>query len=260
VLLAGSAAKGTADAFSDLDVIVVWDGEPDGAFLEAAPLPGGDRLTNVVHPDGGRVEQYWVGDLKVDVASMRRSSVEELLDDVVVRFDPDPMKQKVCQGFAEGVALHGAPALEELRASHLASFPDGLVTALVGAHLRFVPLWAPLRMGLERGDLIAYYDLVLVDVRAVLAVLAALNRVWWSVTPEAKWNAHLLERCALAPDRTAARLQRLLAEPSAEAVADVDHLLREVVDLVEQHAPEVSTAAVRRVLDLELRACAEPPA
>lgn len=107
MLLAGSVAKGVADAYSDLDVIVVWSDAPDAAFLDGAPLPGGERFTNVAHDDGGRIEQYWVGSLKVDAASLRRSSLVELLDDVVVRFDPDPMKQKVCQGFAEGVALQG---------------------------------------------------------------------------------------------------------------------------------------------------------
>jgi predicted nucleotidyltransferase len=257
IVLAGSAAKGLADDWSDLDIVVVWE-EPDVAFLDGAPLPSGERFTDLAGDDGSRVEQYFVGALKVDVASMRRAALDELIDDVVVRVDTDPMKQKVAQGFTEGVTLHGPSVHTELR-DRLASFPDALVTALVTRHLRLLPLWAPQRMGLDRDDPIAYADMILVDVRAVLSVLAALNRRHWSVTPEAKWNRYLLDHCPLAPRDSERRLRRLLEAPSAAAVDDFATLLDELVTLVEQHAPDVDTRGARRMLELRLDPCPAPP-
>lgn len=257
IVLAGSAAKGLADDWSDLDIVVVWD-EPDVAFLDTAPLPGGERFTDLAGEDGSRVEQYFVGPLKVDVASMRRAALDELVDDVVLRFDTDPMKQKVAQGFTEGVTLH-APSVHEALRARLAAFPDDLVAALTTRHLRLLPLWAPERMGLDRDDPIAYADMILVDVRAVLSVLAALNRRYWSVTPEAKWNRYLLDHCPIAPPDTDRRLRRLLEEPSTAAVADFAVLLDELVTLVERHAPKLDTRGARRLLELRLGPCPSPP-
>jgi hypothetical protein len=260
ILLAGSAAKGLADEWSDLDVVVVWE-EPDAAFLDGAPLPGGTRFTNVAAEDGGRIEQYWVGDLKVDVASLRRSSLDAIVDSLLAEDEPetDPMVQKVAQGFAEGVTLHGPEAHEAIRA-RLATFPDALVAALVRRHLRFLPLWAPQRMGLDRGDLLGYADMILVDVRAALSVLAAVNRRWWSATPELKWTSWLLAHCERAPADADARLRRLLAEPSAAAVEDFATFLDEVVAIVEADVPGVDTTGARRALAMTLAPVATPPA
>src|SRR5437764_15346429 len=69
IALGGSAARGQADAYSDVDMAVYWD-RIDGDWLAVARLrpAGGERFAFRSAFDGAvYLEQYFVGDLKIDI-------------------------------------------------------------------------------------------------------------------------------------------------------------------------------------------------
>ena len=84
-----------------------------------------------------------------------------------------------------------------------------------------------------------------------VALLAAANRVCLPVD-DPKWLPWQLDRLAVAPPAMAARIDRALREPSPAAMADLDALVTEVLDIVDALVPGGDTRAARFALRLRL--------
>jgi hypothetical protein len=78
-------------------------------------------------------------------------------------------------------------------------------------------------------------------------VLAGLNRLYYS-TFQFKRMRRFVAAMGIAPAALADRIEAMLVAEPAAAIAALERLVGEVVDLVERHMPEADTAAVRRAL------------
>jgi hypothetical protein len=83
--------------------------------------------------------------------------------------------------------------------------------------------------------------------QAAFLVLLALNRM---VFPTYKWLYAYLESMPLKPDLAGTRFRQAFRLPYLQAFSETLELLSQVLDLVEQHLPQVDTAAARRGLAL----------
>ncbi len=172
--------RGEADAYSDIDMIVYWD-RVDGAWLETPPLTAKNvrRFTfmHLVQVDPRLyLEQYFVGDVKVDVGHLALDWCEEEISAVVDRLDAMPDRRELLQGLFEAVVLHGPDVVERLRAR--ATFPEALADRLVADHLMFMPPWVLTKHGIERDDLFGYYETLRTALTNLVAVLSAVNRTY----------------------------------------------------------------------------------
>lgn len=259
VLVGGSVAAGRADDYSDLDIAVYWE-QVETDWLEVPPLEalGAERFTFVpTNEQGGRLEQYFRGTLKIDVGSIPLAAWRELVDAVLERAAIDPAKQKALSGFLGAVPLHGA-AEWRLRRERIARYPQPLAEAMARAHLFFYPAWVPRRLALARGELPGLYDLLCGMVRNLLALLAAANRVYFATAPELKWTEATLAAMAKTPPATYTRLGAVLATPNDETLADFYGLIEETLALVEAELPAVDTSRTREILAIALHASPSP--
>lgn len=259
VIATGSAARGVADAWSDLDLMAYWDEVPDPAWLGTPPLAGtGASRFTAQGSGGGYLEQYRLGALKIDVGHGSVAGLAERIDDVTVRHSTEPTAQKVASGLQHAIALYGAGAYEQHRA-RVAAYPDALALKMVQQHLFFMPAWTHERQSLDRGDLFGFYDLVCDVVRNLMGVLAGLNRVYYPTHPEPKWTAWYLTRMPLQPDGTHEAITALLAQPTHETIAAFYAVIEATVALVEQHLPAADTTTARAVLGVGMEPCEERP-
>lgn len=147
------------------------------------------------------------------------------------------------RGVQEAIVLFGAERYEPIRARVL-DYPDALRRALVERHLGFTPSWIYDGMGRDRGDLVVFYEYVLATMRNVVGVLAGLNRVY--VAPDKlKRIGAVVSRMELAPPDAARRLDALLDLPREQVRSELDDLVGATLDLVDEHLPEIDTAAAR---------------
>ena len=254
VVVGGSAVRGEADAYSDIDMIVYWD-RVDGAWLETPQLTATNvrRFTfmHLVQVDPRLyLEQYFVGDVKVDVGHLALDWCEEEISAVVDRLDAMPDRRELLQGLSEAVVLHGPDVVERLRAR--AAFPDALADRLVADHLMFMPPWVLTKHGIERDDLFGYYETLRTALTNLVAVLSAVNRTY-VCTAKLKRVEAIVSRFRLAPAAAGDRVHALLER------RDVDEnyraLVEEALALVEREMPHIDTATAR-----SLFAFAMPPA
>ena len=93
--VAGSVGAGIADRFSDLELDCYWVRPPADADRLAPIRALGGELTalwDYDQDDEEWSEDYLVGDLGITVSNFLVGSVEQFLDDVLVRANTDPVR------------------------------------------------------------------------------------------------------------------------------------------------------------------------
>jgi hypothetical protein len=233
-LLAGSGARGDADYFSDVDLLLYVD-----------ELPPDDRLdrlrdaldgTNPVPIAPPHLVQFDVGGVAVQVGYTSVADLEEELDQLLVRLeDVHGPSQKLLSGLLEGRPLHGEELLGRWR-ERVAAYPDELRVAAIEHHWRFFPLWWYGEAMAARDTELWRLDMLLEAAFNLLGVLAALNRVYFARF-ELKRLRMLVAKFEHAPPRLADRLEALFRLQPAEAAADLGRLVLETRDLVARELP-----------------------
>lgn len=259
--IGGSVARGEDDPYSDLDIILYWTAV-DGDWIEATPMLGDgvNRFTFVRYPaplEGIVLEQYFLGEQKIDVAHLPVAWLEERLRAVLEEGEVSAENLELMGGLLEAVALHGQEQYEQYRA-RVKAYPKSLREHLVKEHLKFYPAWVWSIHGLERGDLLGFYSYVVEMLKNLVAILAALNGVY-QVSEKPKHTDRLLRSIAIAPRDVADRVQAILTGPREEAPAIYAALVAETLDHIDTHLPAVSTERARLIQQIPMSPCTERP-
>lgn len=235
-LLAGSGARGDADFFSDVDLLLYVDElPPEGRLEELCAAVGGTSLVPIAPP---QLVQFDVGGVAVQVGYTAVAELEEQLDALLVRLDDvHGPSQKLLSGLVEGLPLHGEELLAAWR-ERVSAYPDALRRAGIEHHWRFFPLWWYGEAMATRDAELWRLDMLLEAAFNLLGVLAALNRVYFARF-ELKRLRVLVAKLALAPPDLADRLEGLFALPPAEAADELGRLVVETRDLVAREVPDL---------------------
>jgi hypothetical protein len=236
-LLAGSGARGDADFFSDVDLLLYVD-----------ELPPDDRLERLREAVGGtqpvwlspsRLVQFDVGGVALQVGYTTAARMDEELDTALVRLEEviGSPNQKMLSGLLEGLPLHGEDVIAAWRA-RAADYPEALRRASIEHYWRFFPLWYyGDAIRLRDGELWRL-DMLLDGAFNLLGVLAALSRVYYARF-ELKRLRQLVAKLDHAPPRLADRLEALFRLPAEEAADELGRLVVETRELVRRELPDI---------------------
>ena len=246
-LLTGSVSTGDVDEYSDIDLILYFDGAiPDDEAIDAVrdAVGGGDPT-----PIGPRTElayaiQFPVGGVQVQLAHETLASAEADIAKVVDELEVDTPLQKALEGLHSGAALHGAETIERLRAR--AAYSEDLQRAMIETFWRFSPLWYVADQ-LERRDAVVWrYEVMAQSAYNVLGVLAGLNRVWFT-TFQLKRMRKLIAAFVSAPPNLAERLEGLFDPDAKRAVAELERLVGETRELVHERFSDLELPLSREL-------------
>jgi predicted nucleotidyltransferase len=248
IFLTGSAAEGTSDAYSDLDVIMLYDGLPSDEAVVAARAALGSTENE---PIGARGEDTFaeVGLLEgveVEVGHATIASQEREMDDVLVRHDPRSAMHRGLGCLPDVIPLHGEGLVRGWQ-QRAATYPDELRVAVVKHYLRFLPLWYRHERFARRDATVFAYQTLVEGSLNILGVLAGLNRVYFHPF-QFKRMRRFIAQLRHAPDRLADRIDGLYAAPRPDTFFAYEELVRDTVDLVDVYLPEVDTTRARRFL------------
>jgi hypothetical protein len=229
-LLAGSAGRGDADHYSDLDLLLYVDELPDAATRDAIRTAVGGA-NPIAKPSTERA----CGD-EFELNGMEQR-LEQLRD---APADVDPHLQKVFAGILDGLPLGGRELIEGWQA-RLRDFPEPLRRLLVERHWSFLPLWYHADEIAARDAELWRIDALLDAAFNVLAVLAALNRVYFARV-ELKRTRSLVATFDQAPPALADRLESLFRLSPDAAAAELGRLIDETRALLAAEFPDLELA------------------
>lgn len=255
VVLGGSAARGHADGYSDLEISVIWRHAPsEEDRARAIAAAGGDLVSLYPLEDGVWCDAWKVGrrddvpftGIEVDMSHVLVETVDRVLHDVLAEFDADPDKQLAVGGLRNGIALHGAGLVASLQ-ERAARYPDGLRLAVVKAHGQIEGLWR-LDAFAARDNALAGYRVLVAAHEDLLHVLLGLNRAYYSGF---KSLPALIEELRIAPPNLLERLRAAYPLVEGRSRSLTTALVEEAHDLIEIHVPEVDVDRLREILRYE---------
>jgi len=238
-LLGGSAGRGDADLYSDLDLLLyVDDVPPPGTRTELRDALGGKEPWPRESSEDFAGEEFDVDGIRCEVSFVSVPFVERRLDEILGRIeDFDSPSQKAVAGLLEGLALHGNELVERWRVRARA-YPEELRREMIRRHWRVLPLWYHAGAIALRDAELWRLDSLLDAAFDLLAVLAALNRVYFSRF-ELKRTRTFAAKLELAPRRLVERLESLFQLDAEAAAAELGRLVEETRAIVSAELPDL---------------------
>ncbi len=245
IVVHGSVARDWADRYSDLEMKAFWHDAPsDDERVGAIQRTGGNtrRLYPYEPENIDWSDEFCVDDIKVDMSHSTTADVDRCIADLTQRFDPSLLKQQIVAQIRYGIPLHGAERLASWWAQ-AASYPEGLVRAVLHQHLALTPRWKR-KMLLARHDWLALHEALGSDIRAILTALLVLNRIYIQHV-ELKWVDRQIAEMQIAPADLSSRLQRILHSDSHDGMQELHTVIEETFALVAHHLPGIDISEVR---------------
>ena len=249
-MVTGSAAKGLSDNYSDLDLTCYYADE----------LPSEEVLATIRQQHGAAARKWLIGDraecsfaeaddlygIEVQIGHTTIAAWEASIDKVLVELDCESPLQKALEGTLACQALFGDSYIQQWK-DRLAAYPPVLAEAMVKKYLAFFPLW-----GLEphfrtRDATLWFYQSMVEAAQNLVAVLAGLNRLYFTTFQFKRMN-RFLQQMSIAPIDLALRLERLFQADRTVAVAELEALVAETINLVETYMPAIDTTKAKRRL------------
>lgn len=236
-ILVGSAARGTSDEHSDIDLLNYYSELPAVEQFDAVLAAAGAEKIGELGPPGPEqfAARYRVDGIEVQSGGQLASSMDELLT-ALEAGEVDWATAKVATGLIEALPLHGEELVRRWR--ERARYPEALRRREVRAHLGFFPIWRADAQLAHRDAQLFRRQMLLDGAFRVLAVLSAVNRLYFS-TFQFKSQGEHVRRMQVRPERLAERLDAVANAPAGEAARELEALVDEVRQIVRAELPDV---------------------
>jgi len=235
IVVGGSAARGYADVYSDLEMPLFWEALPSDALRQAIAADLG--ATYLYLYDGPALEdQLLIDGFQVDFWHNTVAAEERVLDEVLLGYDTDLGSSNFLDTVRACIPLYGEAIIARWKARAQA-YPDELaVRAIEEAVARLDR--GHLEVHAARGNPTMVYATIAALQQQVFLILLALNRAYY---PSPKWLYRSLEGMSVKPVQIEARFRRAYGAPVGEAIADTLAVVEETLALVELHYPQIDT-------------------
>jgi predicted transcriptional regulator YdeE len=249
-MIMGSVAEGTSDNYSDLDLSVYFEDK----------LPSEEDLGRIRQENGAPQRAWFIGDLaegeaieaydvngiQAQIVLARIAVWENDIAEILERFNTDTPLQKAMSGTLEAIPVFGEEHIKRWK-EKIAAYPDGLRRGMVQKHLQFFPYWNIQKQLEARDAILWHYQILTESAYNMIAVLAGLNRLYFTNFQFKKMH-RFLNQMTILPESFADRLEELFQQSPSDAALSLEALVREVVGLVEREMPDVDVGATKRAL------------
>jgi len=250
-IVTGSIAKGYGDDNSDIDTVLYYE-EPFtkdefDKIVNDARSSGGDLYHGT--PEEGFAVYYYIDGIKCDFGIGKHTEQEELITEMLTKPEIDMTKHLMLSGFVDSYTLFGDTWVEKWK-NKAKEYPDELRAMMVNHFKKFHPVWVIEKMAEERSDNLFYTESIVEMIGNMIGILCGLNKMYHP--GKLKGLEWTIDQMKIKPKNFYSRYNEVLLNRD-NAIENGYILVKETLDLIDKHLPEVSTERNRNLLDLKLR-------
>ena len=252
IVVGGSVARGYADEYSDLEIIIFWSTLPnDTTRMRIVDDLQGRFLFGYDGPS--REDQLIIQGLQVDLWHISVSHQESTIDRVLNHCQSDLGSLNAMDTVRNCIPLFGEELVKSWKIQ-AAQYPPQLIDKIVREHIESFRVDYLMQFE-ERNDPTGFYSQLSFLQQEAFLVLLALNQMYF---PTFKWLYVSLENMQLKPVNIAGRFQKAYEVPHASAISGTRQMLEEIVQLVEDQLPDYDSKPVRQRLGYRRSSNVEP--
>ena len=251
-MVSGSVAKGIADDYSDIDMMILYDKPVTQAeyemIIDEAKSTGGDLYHGTA--EEGFACYYFIDGIKCDFGIGLYTGYEMIISEMLEKPEIELTKHLMISGFIDGYALYGDKWINIWKTKAL-EYPKELQVLMVKHFLKFHPEWVIEKMAVERDDTLFFYESLTEITGNIIGILCGLNKMYHpGKLKGADWT---IEQMNIKPENFIQRYKKVFETEKSVAITQLYILIREVLTLIETILPEVSTERTRELLEMKLR-------
>lgn len=251
ILLAGSVSRNRQDEHSDIELHLLWSSPPEdkdrkgpinhvnGTILSYHPYEDEEWSESYMTPDG----------IKLEMSNFLTSTVERLISDVVEKYETNYDKQCVVASISDGVSLYGQEKIKELK-NKIAEYPIELSKNMISENLWLSNRWNNREALLNRQDWLMLYDVICGVQKNLFGVLFGLNQMYVH-HPVFKWMQINIDEMKIKPENLHSRMTNILMGKPETNVKELEILIVDVMDLVNEHYPELVYSEQRKHIEFK---------
>lgn len=248
ILLAGSVSRGWQDEHSDIELHILWN-EPPSDEDRLAPIEKAEGEILSFHPyeDEEWSEAYLTNDgVKLEISSFLTSSIDKMIEDVVIRTETDYDKQCIAASVYYGQSLFGKEKITQLK-NTVHTYPEELTKEMILENLDFGNRWHNREALLDRQDWLMLYSVICDVEKKLLGLLFGLNKMYVH-HPAFKWLEKSIELMDDRPSNLYERLSDILSGRIEKSLEDLNTLVEETITLVEMQYPHLINSEIKKKL------------
>lgn len=231
VMVAGSVGRGTADAYSDVEIDVYYSAAPTESERVEAVRRCGAALDHLNEDEVEWEEQMSFSGFPAATSTFLSSTMETFLDRVVDAGDPDPEAQVRLFSLLNAETVVGESKVERWRA-RARRYPDSLQLLTLKQSLQFGSLFRNVDMLLARNDVTGLYDGMLDCQKRIVRAILALNRTYLPTPEPIPKLDEVIAGMEVKPKDLSARLKQVLLDEPHTGVERLEKVIHEVLELV----------------------------
>ncbi|MGM9919782.1 MAG: hypothetical protein ACI33O_00945 [Bhargavaea sp.] len=246
IIAGGSAARGYADVYSDLELIAYWDRVPgtEEKRAIAGELGAVHRYPEIDHGHESALE---IEGFPVDLWHKSITEEEDVLDRVMKDLSTDLGDNNVVDTVRTGIPLYGEELVQGWQ-KRTEPYPDELARRFLDEYLPHFHL-RQVQFAAHRNNPAAFYNILSNIHSSLFIVLLALNGSYF---PTYKWMFKRLHELPAKPENLEWRLREMYREAPTDAADRLREVLGETLELVEAQYPDLDIGFARYGVDQPL--------
>jgi hypothetical protein len=249
-MITGSAAKGLADNYSDIDMTMYWHALPgDQALTDIMQQHGANERTWYLgnRDEGSFAEAYQYEGIEIQIGHTTTAAWEEAMASVLIEHECGTPTHKALEGTLNCLPFFGEAEIEVWQ-QRIAQYPDELARAMIQHHMKIMPVWGLQHHFASRDAQLWLAQLFSEAAFNILGILAGLNKLYFT-NFQFKRTRYFVNQMTYKPEQLAERLEQLLAGSAEHRSETLRQLVRECAELISEHYPDIDSDPLTRRLD-----------
>ncbi|WP_339181886.1 DUF4037 domain-containing protein [Oceanobacillus sp. FSL W7-1293] len=243
VLLGGSVSRNWHDPYSDIELFIFWK-EPPTEEDRKRPITrlAGEIIDFHPYEEEEWSESFITEGIKLEISNFLTQTIADIIEDVIVFFNPDVYKQCIASAVYDGAALSGETFIQKLK-EKVNPYPDELSIAMIKEYMFLSNSWTNRAALLHRKDWLMLYK-VMTDVQThLMGILSGLNKQYVH-HPAFKWQRQTLELMTIVPENIYRRLESVFLDDPAASLRELEKIVKEVYRLIQREYPQIDISSV----------------